>query len=90
MSSRPAASRTASLIASPSEPGVVGSSTGDATTSLPHVSMRILRYGFCSKLARTMYTLQSRSNCRDAKLSAVPHWPAPVSVAMRFVPSARL
>ena len=35
-------------IASPSEPGLDGSSTGDGTTSPPHVSITIRRYGFCS------------------------------------------
>ncbi len=54
MSSRPTASRTASEIAAPSEPALSGSSIGDGTTVPPHVSMITLRYGFCSKLFRTM------------------------------------
>ncbi len=37
-----------------------------------------------------MYTLQSRSNWEQANDSAVPHWPAPVSVARRPTPSALL
>ena len=32
----------------PSEPGCPGSSTGEGTTSPPHVSIAIRRYGFCS------------------------------------------
>lgn len=48
------------------------------------------RYGFCSKLARTMYTAHSRSNCAQANDSAVPHCPAPVSVASREMPSSAL
>ena len=54
MSSRPAASRTASLIAMPSEPGLSGWSTGDGTTSPPQVSIIIRRYGFWLYEARTM------------------------------------
>ncbi len=90
MSSRDAASATASLMARPSEPGLSTSSTGDGTTDAPHVSMSTRRYGFCSYDARTMYTLHSRSNCAHANDSALPHWPAPVSVARRVVPSAAL
>ena len=33
---------------------MLGSSTGDSTTSAPHVCMSILRYGFCCAEARTM------------------------------------
>ena len=72
-------------MARPSEPGWSGWSTGDGTTSAPHVSIRILRYGFCWYEARTMYTLHSRSNCAHANDSAVPHWPAPVSVDRRAI-----
>ena len=43
-----------------------------------------------SKLVRTMYTLHSRSNWAQAKASAVPHWPAPVSVVRRLMPSCLL
>ena len=38
-------------------------------------------------MVRTMYTLHSRSYCAQAKASAVPHWPAPVSVVRRLMPS---
>ena len=37
-----------------------------------------------------MYTLHSMSYCAQAKASAVPHWPAPVSVVSRVMPSALL
>ena len=37
-----------------------------------------------------MYTLQSMSYCEQAKASAVPHCPAPVSVVSRPMPSALL
>ena len=58
VSSRVAASSTASLMAMPSEPGEFGSSSrtflpdcvsglGLATTCAPHVSIMIRRYGFC-------------------------------------------
>ena len=62
-------------MAMPNDPGLSGSSTGDGTTSLPQVSIIIRRYGFCSYDARTMYTL---------------HWPAPVSVVSRVMPSSLL
>jgi hypothetical protein len=41
-------------MAMPSDPGESGSSTGDGTHSAPHVSMITRRYGFVSKLVRTM------------------------------------
>ena len=37
-----------------------------------------------------MYTLHSRPKSCDANASALPHWPAPVSVVSRVTPSARL
>ena len=77
-------------MASPSEPGDDGSSTGEGTHSAPHVSMITRRYGLESNDVRTMYTLHSMSNCAVAKASAVPHWPAPVSVVSRLMPSALL
>ena len=52
--------------------------------------MAIRRYGFWSYEARTMYTCRSRSNCAQANASAVPHCPAPVSVASRVMPSRAL
>ena len=72
MSARGAASATASEIARPSDPGLVGSATGDGTTDAPHVSMRIRRYGFCSYDARTMYTLHSMSNCAARERDRAP------------------
>jgi len=37
-----------------------------------------------------MKTLHSMSKKLQAMASAEPHWPAPVSVVMRFTPSALL
>ena len=37
-----------------------------------------------------MKTSISRPNSAPAKASDEPHWPAPVSVAMRFTPSRAL
>ena len=48
------------------------------------------RYGFWRKLTFTMNTLHSIPNIAEAKASALPHWPAPVSVARRVTPSWRL
>ena len=46
----------------------------------------ILRNGFCSKLMRTMKTLHlSPTSCRR-RPSALPHWPAPVSVVIVLMP----
>ena len=81
-----AATSTASLIASPSEPGESGSlasiarpasvrSEGLGCTVPPNVSIMILRYGLASYDARTCQTSHSRSNCAQANASAVPHWP---------------
>ena len=65
-------------------------SRGDGTTSAPNVSMKIRRYGFCSYDAFTMKTWQSIPKNRHAIASAEPHCPAPVSVAIRFVPASLL
>ena len=54
MSSRVAASPTASLMAEPREPGDSGSATGEGTTWPPHVSIIIRRYGFWLNDDRTM------------------------------------
>ena len=48
------------------------------------------RYGFVSKLVRTMYTLHSMSYWAQANASAVPHCPAPVSVVSREIPACLL
>ena len=56
----------------------------------PQVSIITRRYGFCSYDARTMYTMHSRSKRAEAKLRALPHCPAPVSVVSRLIPSALL
>ena len=37
-----------------------------------------------------MYTLHSRSKRAQAKARALPHWPAPVSVLIRVMPSCLL
>ncbi len=37
-----------------------------------------------------MYTMHSRPNCAQANDSAEPHWPAPVSVVSRVMPSCLL
>ena len=86
----------------PSEPGESGSaartrparprsaSDGDGWITPPNVSIMILRYGFWSYDARTCQTSQSRPNCAQANASAVPHWPAPVSVVSRRIPAAAL
>ena len=63
---------------------------GEATTSAPNVSMNTRRYGFCSKEAFTMKTWQSMPKNAQAIDRADPHWPAPVSVAIRFVPASLL
>ena len=98
MSSRPAASSTASEIAIPRLPGVSGnssriarphcvSSDGLATISAPQVWIIDRRNGFWSYEIRTMYTLHSRPISLHANASALPHWPAPVSVESRDRPS---
>ena len=52
--------------------------------------MKIRRYGFCSYDALTMNTRQSRSKNFVAMASAEPHWPAPVSVVICWVPASLL
>ncbi len=101
MSSRPTASSTASLIAMPRLPGLSGVaariarpafvvSLGLATTFAPYSCIIERRYGFCSYDTFTMYTFSSRPKKLHAIASAVPHWPAPVSVVMRLAPSCLL
>ncbi len=71
------AASMASEIAMPRLPGVSGicsrmvrpawvSGDGDGTQRAPHVSIMVLRKGFCSKLTRTIHT----STCRPMS------WPA--------------
>ena len=52
--------------------------------------MKLRRYGFWSKLTFTMKTSTSSPNMAPATASALPHWPAPVSVASFRIPSSRL
>jgi len=96
-----AATSIASLIAIPSDPVDSGSASstflpawvvevGDGRTSAPNVSMKMRRYGFCSKDALTMNTRHSRPNMLAAIESAEPHCPAPVSVETRFTPACLL
>jgi hypothetical protein len=58
------------------------SSEGLRCTVAPYVSIITLRYGFWSNEASAHQTSQSRPNWAQAKASAAPHWPAPVSVAL--------
>ena len=101
MSELVAATSTASLMAIPSEPGDSGSCSrirfpdwvvgeGEGRTSAPKVSMNTLRYGFWLYEALTMNTRQSRPKNCAASDSADPHWPAPVSVAIRRTPASLL
>jgi hypothetical protein len=101
VSSRPAASSTASEIAMPRLPGESACSSSTArpdcvsgdglgTTSAPHDWMSDRRNGFWSYETRTMYTLHSSPKSLHANASALPHWPAPVSVARRVRPSRLL
>lgn len=92
----------ASLIAMPSEPGWSGpdaarmlrpawvSPDGDRCTLPPNVSIMIRRYGFASYEAPTCQTSHSSPNWAQANASAVPHWPAPVSVVSFFTPALAL
>src|SRR2546426_10790830 len=86
MPSDPVESGCASRIALPA--CVVGD--GDGITSAPKVSMKIRRYGFCSYEAFTMKTWHPIPKNAHAMDRAEPHCPAPVSVAMRFVPDSLL
>ena len=63
---------------------------GLATISAPQSSIIERRNGFCSYEMRTMYTLHSRPISLHANASALPHWPAPVSVESRVRPSCLL
>jgi hypothetical protein len=96
-----AAVSTASEIAIPSEPGESGFSAriafpesvsldGDGITRAPHVSIITRRPGFWSYDAFTMYTWHFKPKNAHAIAIALPHCPAPVSVAIRFVFSALL
>ena len=96
-----AATSTASLIAIPSDPVESGCcarivrpasvrSEGLGWTVPPKVSIMIRRYGFWSYDARTCQTSHSRSNWAHANASAVPHWPAPVSVVSFRIPAFAL
>jgi hypothetical protein len=96
-----AATSTASEMAMPSEPGELGSlastarpaavrSDGEGWITPPNVSIMIFRYGFWSYDARTCQISQSSPYCAQAKASAVPHCPAPVSVVSRRMPAAAL
>ena len=65
---------------------VLGRAGDDARS---HVSIIERRYGFCSYETLTMYTLHSSpKNCAASATAALPHCPAPVSVAMRFRPDS--
>ena len=48
------------------------------------------RSGFWVKLILTMYTRRSMPIILQPRARAVPHWPAPVSVVIRFVPAILL
>ena len=85
----------------PSEPGWSGSwasrerpysvrSDGDECTSAPHTCIIVRRYGFCRYEAPTIHTSHSMPYWAVAYASELPHWPAPVSVVSRVMPSAWL
>ena len=93
------AASTASEIAQPSDPVVPGCAAliarptfvfieGDGVTSAPYVRITSRRNGFCSYEHFTMYTWQSSPKNAHAIESAVPHWPAPVSVVTPLRPCA--
>jgi hypothetical protein len=65
-------------------------SEGEAITSAPHSCIMLLRYGFCAYETLTMYTVHFSPNMVQAIAIEEPHWPAPVSVAIRTVPAAVL
>ena len=75
----------------PSEPGWSSayalpdsvSRLGDRCTVPPKTSMRVRRCGFVSYDAPTCHTSHSTPKSAQAYDSAVPHWPAPVSVVSR-------
>ncbi len=66
------------------------SGDGLGTTDAPHVSIIIRRYGFWSYETRTMYTLHSSPKNPHARAIELPHWPAPVSVAILVRPALAL
>src|SRR6188472_3126227 len=86
MPSEPVESGCFSRIARP----LLVRSLGEAIVSAPNVSMKIRRYGYCSYDAFTMYTVHSRPKKLQAIAIADPHWPAPVSVAIRVMPASLL
>ena len=63
-------------------------SEGDGVMVAPNVCITLRRNGFCSYEHFTMYTSRLSPKCAAASESAVPHWPAPVSVVMFVMPSA--
>src|SRR5206468_10167767 len=94
VSSRVAASSTASLIAIPRLPGEFGSASrtflpdcvsalGLATTCAPYVSISTRRYGPCWQETLTMYPLHCTPKKLHAMARAEPHSPAHVSVVSR-------
>ena len=52
----------------------------------PHTSIIVLRYGLVRYDAATCQISHSMPYCAVAKASALPHWPAPVSVVSRRMP----
>ena len=85
-------------MAIPSDPGWSGSSaSNDRPNSVngdglecsvaPQISIIVLRYGFCRYDAATCQISHSMPYCAVANASAVPHWPAPVSVVSFVTPS---
>ena len=63
---------------------------GERCTVPPNVSISVRRYGFASYDAPTCHTSHSTPNSEQAKASAVPHWPAPVSVVSFLTPALAL
>ena len=86
MPSEPVVSGYASRIARPASV----SSDGEEWHTLPYVSICMRRYGFASYDARTCHTSHVRPSSAAAKEREAPHWPAPVSVVRRVVPSSAL
>ena len=65
-------------------------SDGLGCTVAPNTCIIIRRYGFWSYDARTCQTSHSSPYCAQANASAVPHWPAPVSVVSFRTPDFAL
>ena len=59
---------------------------GLAITLAPKFSIMAFLYGFCCEELFTMNTLSGSLKYAQASLSAVPHWPAPVSVVSEATP----